>query len=106
MMKCRNNANFLINLPYNSNLKLKSILDRVNGDEYLQSLWECINVNAVRRLGLSDHGPVHFAIVSNIALKILRNLLEAEVKLNIVIDHRMTDDDEEDVVIIGAVLHD
>jgi len=67
----------------------------VNGDEYLQSLWECINVNAVRRLGLSDHGPVHFAIVSNIALKILRNLLEAGVKPNIVTDHRMTDDDAE-----------
>src|SRR5207247_3217963 len=102
----RNGADFLIHLPYNSNLKLKSILDRVNGDEYRQSLWECINVNAVRRLGLSDHGPVHFAIVSNIALKILRNLLEAGVKPNIVTDHRMTDDDAEVVVFLGAVLHD
>jgi uncharacterized protein len=101
-----NGANFLINLPYNSNLKLKAVLDRVNGDEYLQSLWECINVNAVRRLGLSDHGPVHFAIVSNIALKILRNLLEADVKPNIVIDHKMTNEDAEVVVFLGAVLHD
>jgi metal-dependent HD superfamily phosphatase/phosphodiesterase len=97
---------FLINLPYNANLKLKAVLDRVNGDEYLQSLWECINVNAVRRLGLSDHGPVHFAIVSNIALKILRNLLEADVKPNIVTDHKMTNEDAEVVVFLGAVLHD
>ena len=97
---------FLINLPYNTNLKLKAVLDRVNGDEYLQSLWECINVNAVRRLGLSDHGPVHFAIVSNIALKILRNLLEADVKPNIVTDHKMTNEDAEVVVFLGAVLHD
>ncbi|OLB70905.1 hypothetical protein AUI06_05315 [archaeon 13_2_20CM_2_52_21] len=96
----------MINLPYNSNLKLKAVLDRVNGDEYLQSLWECINVNAVRRLGLSDHGPVHFAIVSNIALKILRNLLEADVKPNIVTDHKMTNEDAEVVVFLGAVLHD
>ena len=81
-------------------------MDRVNGDEYLQSLWECINVNAVRRLGLSDHGPVHFAIVSNIALKILRNLLEADVKPNIVTDHKMTNEDAEVVVFLGAVLHD
>jgi metal-dependent HD superfamily phosphatase/phosphodiesterase len=97
---------FLINLPYGSNLKLKAVLDRVNGDEYLQSLWECINVNAVRRLGLSDHGPVHFAIVSNIGLKILRNLLEADVKPNIVTDHKMTNEDAEVVVFLGAVLHD
>jgi len=78
----------------------------VNRDEYLKSLWDCINVNAVRRMGLSDHGPVHFAIVSNIALKILRNLLEAGVKPNIVTDHQMTNDDAEVVVFLGAVLHD
>ena len=60
----------------------------------------------MRRLGLSDHGPVHFAIVSNIALKILRNLLEANVKPNIVTDHKMTNEDAEVVVFLGAVLHD
>jgi metal-dependent HD superfamily phosphatase/phosphodiesterase len=60
----------------------------------------------VRRLGLSDHGKVHFAIVSNIALKILRNLLEAGVKPNIVTDHSLTNDDAEVVVFLGAVLHD
>jgi metal-dependent HD superfamily phosphatase/phosphodiesterase len=60
----------------------------------------------VRRLGLSDHGPVHFAIVSNIGLKILRNLLEADVKPNIVTDHKMTNEDAEVVVFLGAVLHD
>lgn len=49
---------------------------------------------------------MHFAIVSNIALKILRNLLEAGVKPNIVTDHQMTNDDAEVVVFLGAVLHD
>jgi metal-dependent HD superfamily phosphatase/phosphodiesterase len=96
----------LINLPYNSNLKLKAVLDRVNDDEYLQSLWDCVNVNAVRRMGLSDHGRVHFAIVANIALKILRNLQEANVEPNIVTDHKLTNDDAEVVVFLGAVLHD
>jgi len=99
-------CNILINLPYNDNLKLKAVLDRVNNDEYLQSLWDCINVNAVRRLGLSDHGRVHFAIVANIALKILRNLQEAKVEPSIVTDHKLTDDDAEVVVFLGAVLHD
>ncbi len=96
----------MINLPYNDNLKLKAVLERVNNDEYLQSLWDCINVNAVRRLGLSDHGRVHFAIVANIALKILRNLLDAKVEPSIVTDHKMTNDDAEVVVFLGAVLHD
>src|SRR5256886_14827410 len=95
-----------INLPYNSNQKLKTVLDRVNSDEYLQSLWDCINTNAVRRLGLSDHGRVHFAIVSNIGLKILRNLIEAGVEPSIVTDHKLTNDDAEVVVFLGSVLHD
>src|SRR5437867_6171697 len=95
-----------ITLPYNSNQKLKTVLDRVNSDEYLQSLWDCINVNAVRRLGLSDHGRVHFAIVSNIALKILRSLVEAKVQPNIVTEHSLTNEDAEVVVFLGAVLHD
>ncbi len=99
-------VNFLINLPYNSNLKLKAVLERVNNNEFLQSLWDCTNVNAVRRLGLSDHGRVHFAIVANIALKILRNLFDADVKPNIVIDHKLTNDDAEVVVFLGSVLHD
>ncbi|HZY94869.1 MAG TPA: HD domain-containing protein [Candidatus Bathyarchaeia archaeon] len=85
---------------------MKTVLERVNSNEYLQSLWDAINVNAVRRLGLSDHGRVHFAIVANIALKILRNLIEADVKPDIVTDHKMTNDDAEVVVFLGAVLHD
>lgn len=57
-------------------------------------------------MGLSDHGRVHFAIVANIALKILRNLQEANVEPNIVTDHKLTNDDAEVVVFLGAVLHD
>src|SRR2546430_10696007 len=91
-----------INLPYNSNQKLKTVLDRVNSDEYLQSLWECINVNAVRRLGLSDHGPVHFAIVSNIALNILRNLLETAVKPNIITEHKKHNDNDSGAAFLAA----
>ncbi len=69
-------------------------------------MWDCINTNAVRRLGLSDHGKVHFAIVANIGLKILRDLIEANVKPNIVTDYSLTNDDAEVVVFLGAVLHD
>ena len=72
----------------------------------MQSLWDCINTNAVRRLGLSDHGRVHFAIVANIGLKILRNLVEAGVEPSVVSDHKLTNDDAEVIVFLGSVLHD
>src|SRR3989449_7323216 len=63
-------------------------------------------MNAVRRLGLSDHGRVHFAIVANIGLKILRDLVEAKVKPNVVTDYSLTNDDAEVIVFLGSVLHD
>ena len=45
----------------------------MNADEELYALWTVMNVNAVTRLGMTDHGPIHFQIVSNIALKMLRS---------------------------------
>jgi metal-dependent HD superfamily phosphatase/phosphodiesterase len=65
-----------------------------------------MNINAVNRLGMSDHGPVHFQIVSNIALKLLRQLVESGVVPSIVRDHKMTNNDAEVVVVLGALLHD
>ena len=44
------------------------VIDRVNADAELYSLWQVVNVNAVQRLIMSDHGPVHVQIVTNIAL--------------------------------------
>ena len=47
------------------NKKLAALLEGINGDLELQQLWEAANINAVRRLGMSDHGPVHIQIVAN-----------------------------------------
>ena len=63
-----------IHMPTRHNERLKEVLRRVNADEELYALWTIVNVNAVERLGMSDHGPVHMQIVSNIALKLLRML--------------------------------
>ncbi|MGE5263664.1 MAG: HD domain-containing protein, partial [Acidobacteriota bacterium] len=51
-------------------------------------------------------GPVHFQIVSNIALKLLRQLIDRGVVPNIVRDHHMTNNEAEIIVVLGSLLHD
>jgi metal-dependent HD superfamily phosphatase/phosphodiesterase len=95
-----------IRMPTRHNTVLRDVIERVNGDEELYALWTAINVNAMDRLGMSDHGPVHVQIVANIALKLLRLLEARQITPNIVGDHNLTTDDAEVVVVLGALLHD
>lgn len=95
-----------IRVPARHNPSLQKVIDRVNNDEELYALWTVMNTNAVNRLGMSDHGPVHFQIVSNIALKMLRQLIEFGVVPNIVSDYQMTNNDAEVIVILASLLHD
>lgn len=96
----------LIRLPARHNERLQQVLAAVNADTDLHAIWRCQNVNAVDRLGMSDHGPVHMHIVSNMALRLLRLLTAREVTPSIVRDHGMTVQDAEVVVVLGALLHD
>jgi uncharacterized protein len=93
-------------LPSRHNPSLQKIVDRINADADVYALWECANVNAVGRLGMSDHGPVHVHIVANIALKLLRLLEAAGIEASIVKDHGLTVEDAEVVVVIAALSHD
>jgi metal-dependent HD superfamily phosphatase/phosphodiesterase len=88
------------------NKKLETLLAAVNADRELLQLWETANVNAVRRLGMSDHGPVHIQIVANGCVKILRLLVAAGVEPSIQADHGMTAEDAEVLVVLAACLHD
>ncbi|MCH8094558.1 MAG: HD domain-containing protein [Chloroflexi bacterium] len=88
------------------NKKLAALLEGINGDLELQQLWEVANINAVRRLGMSDHGPVHIQIVANGCVKILRLLLEAGVETSAVSEHGLTNEDAEVIVVLAACLHD
>src|SRR5438128_12087898 len=63
-----------VNIPARRNRKLARLIAAVNRDRGLHALWRCCNVNAVDRMGMSDHGPVHVQIVANIALRLLRLL--------------------------------
>lgn len=99
-------AHINIRVPARHNPKLMQIIQRVNADEELYALWQVMNTNAVERLGMSDHGPVHFQIVANIGLKLLRLLLERGITPNIVTDYGMTNSEAEIIVVLGSLLHD
>ncbi len=96
----------LIRIPARHNPRLQQIIDRINKDEELYTLWQVMNVNAVQRLGMSDHGPVHFQIVANIALKLLRLLVEHNVQPSVSTDHKLPVEDAEVIVAMASLFHD
>lgn len=96
----------VISVPARHNQTLKKVLQVVNADTDLHAIWRCQNVNAVDRLGMSDHGPVHVQIVANSALRILRLLVRAGIVPSCVTDHNLTTDDAEVIVCLAALLHD
>jgi hypothetical protein len=96
----------VIRVPARHNPRLLQVIDRVNADAELYSLWQVVNVNAVQRLRMSDHGPVHVQIVTNIALKLLRLLGDRGVQPNLVVDHNLSSEDAEVVVVLASLLHD
>jgi metal-dependent HD superfamily phosphatase/phosphodiesterase len=95
-----------IRLPIRHNPVLQKVVDRVNADEELYGLWTAMNVNAVERLGMTDHGPVHFQIVSNIGLRMLRLLVERGIAPSVVEDYGMGNEEAELVVVLACLLHD
>jgi metal-dependent HD superfamily phosphatase/phosphodiesterase len=96
----------LLNVPGRGNPRLRELIDRVNENDDLYALWLAANVNAVERLGMTDHGPVHVKIVMNIADKLFRMLTEHGVEPGVVENYGMTLDEAEVVVVLAALLHD
>ena len=97
---------YVFNIPLRDNAKLKHVMDKVKGDTKLQSFWKCANVMAIDRMGYTDHGPTHVKIVANMALKLLRILVDRQVKPSIVRNYGMKNEDAEVVVVLGAIFHD
>jgi metal-dependent HD superfamily phosphatase/phosphodiesterase len=94
-----------ITLPARGNRKLRDLIERVNRDTELKALWHAANVNAVTRLQINDHSWVHIQIVTNIGLKLLRELRRAGVEPGMVADYGMTNEDAEVVVVLGCLTH-
>lgn len=95
-----------LNVPTRGNPMAEQLIARINADDDLYALWLAANVNAVERLGMTDHGPVHVKIVMNIATKLLRILVEHGVEPGVVANYGMRVEDAEVVVILAALLHD
>lgn len=95
-----------INIPTRDNQKLAALIVKVNQDVELHQMWRCSNVNSIDRSGMSDHGEVHIRIVSNIALKLLRLLVEAGVEMSVAKNYGLTVQDAELIVVLAECLHD
>lgn len=85
---------------------LERVIERINADDELYALWTAANVNAVERLGMTDHGPVHVKIVMNIADKLFRLLVDRGVEPGLVRNYNLRREDAEVVVCLAALLHD
>jgi metal-dependent HD superfamily phosphatase/phosphodiesterase len=99
-------VSYVFNIPFRKNAKLKHVIDKVKDDVKLQSYWKCANVMAIDRMGYTDHGPTHVKIVANLALKLLRILMDRQVKPSIVRYYGMRNEDAEVVVVLGSIFHD
>jgi metal-dependent HD superfamily phosphatase/phosphodiesterase len=95
-----------IRVPARGNRKLRRLLEKVDTDTQLKAWWHCANVNAIVRLEINDHSWVHIQIITNIALKLLRQLTKHGVTPSLVADYGLTNDDAEVVVVLSALLHD
>jgi metal-dependent HD superfamily phosphatase/phosphodiesterase len=94
-----------INVPSRGNRILRDVVERINRDESIKALWHAANVNAVARMQINDHSWVHIQIVTNIGLKLLRELKRAGVQPGMVTDYGMTQEDAEVVVALGCLTH-
>lgn len=93
-------------VPTAHNKLLEQALDEINNNKEIATLWKVINVNAMNRLHMSDHGIVHFQIVSNSALRIARILTKHDIQLSIQKDFGLTKDHGELVIFLASILHD
>jgi metal-dependent HD superfamily phosphatase/phosphodiesterase len=94
-----------IRVPARGNRTLRTLIERVNKDRQLKGWWHVANVNAVVRMEINDHSWVHIQIVTNIALKLLRQLAKHGVEPSLVRDYGMRREDAEIVVTLGGLLH-
>jgi metal-dependent HD superfamily phosphatase/phosphodiesterase len=82
------------------------VLQLLNTNEEIQTLWLITNLVAIKRLSITDHGITHFQIVANHALKIARMLAKNKVKFSICQDFGLSQDYAELVILLTSLLHD
>jgi metal-dependent HD superfamily phosphatase/phosphodiesterase len=93
-------------VPDRHNPQLHQAMEWVNANDELYALWVSSNVNAIERLHMSDHGPVHVKIVMNLAVRLLRLLMEGGVEPSVAKNYGLEKEDAEVIVALAALLHD
>jgi metal-dependent HD superfamily phosphatase/phosphodiesterase len=105
-METRKYSQITIKVPAHRNGLLEKTLALINEDVEIKTLWRVININAIDRLGMTDHGVVHFQIVSNIALRLARILAKNQVRMSITRNYDLSNDDAELVILLASLFHD
>lgn len=99
-------ARTTISVDTHHNSLLETVLETVNRDPEIKTLYHVLNTNAMKRLGMTDHGPVHFQIVAQTSLKLLRLLVKSGLKPSSVKDFGLSQDHAELIVLLASLLHD
>ena len=95
-----------IHVPSHPGSLLEKTLTIINQDVEIKTLWRITNVNAIDRLQMTDHGPVHFQIVANIATRLGRILVKNKVEMSVVKNYDLSNDHAELVILLASLFHD
>jgi len=95
-----------IRIPTHTNSLPDKVLKIINQDVEIKTLWRISNVNAIDRLKMTDHGPVHYQIVANIAIRLARILVKNDVEMSIVKNYGLTNEHAELVILLASIFHD
>jgi len=95
-----------IKVPAFKNELIQQAVEVINNNVEVKTLWKVLNVNAIDRLGMTDHGIVHFQIVANIGLRISRLLESHKIELSVVKDFGLTQNHGELIIFLGCLFHD
>lgn len=105
-MEARKYSQIDIHVPAQRNPMLEKALTLINEDVEIKTLWRVININAIDRLGMTDHGPVHYQIVANIALRLARILSKGGVLMSISQNYDLSYEHAELVILLASLFHD
>lgn len=105
-METKKYAHIDIRVPAHRNSLLEKALALVNEDVEIKTLWRVNNINAIDRLGMTDHGAVHFQIVANIALRLARILEKNAVVMSVTRNFDLASDYAELIILLASLFHD
>jgi uncharacterized protein len=95
-----------ISLSYDDNKMINKVVSIIKDHVEINTLWDVINVNAQKRMKMTDHGPIHFQVVANTAIKMAKILKKNGVRLSITEDFDLGYQYGELVILLASFLHD